>query len=185
MYIRKILIGILIVGIAIGFYMMYHITQTIFKPVTSFTNETAYVYIPSNADFNRVKEELLPLVNDIEAFEILATKKGYIKQVKGGMYILKKDMNSNDIVNTLLDKSTPVKVTIPNSENISLLSQQVSLQIQASAEELTQIMNDTLFLKEKEITFPQLFKSGTYTMVWNMSATEFRDFMFEEHVREK
>ena len=185
MYIRKILIGILIVGILIGFYMMYSITQTIFKPVTSFQNKVAYVYLPSEATFKEVKEEIAPLLNDMSAFETIAIKKGYSNQVKGGMYILKKGMNSNDIVKTLLAPSVPVKVHVSNVNDPTILSKQISIYIEASAEALENVMKDTIFLKENELTFEQLYKPGSYTMVWNTSAENFRDLMLTENQPKK
>ena len=79
MYLRSIIVGVLIVGILIGGYVMYNITQTIFKPITAFNNELAYVNIPSNAKFTDVVNELDPLVNDIESFKTLAKKLRWIK----------------------------------------------------------------------------------------------------------
>ncbi|MEM6687722.1 MAG: aminodeoxychorismate lyase, partial [Bacteroidota bacterium] len=95
MYIRKILVGILIIGVIVGCFLMYSISQTIFKPITAFNNDEAYLYIPSNSDFEFVKKEIAPLLNDMQAFETLAKKLGYTKRVKGGKYIIRKGMNSN------------------------------------------------------------------------------------------
>ena len=184
MYIRKILIGILITGIVIGFFIMYNITQTIFKPITAFSNEEAYVYIPSDADFKYVQQELESLLTDTEAFTTLATKIGYAKQVKGGKYTITKGMNSNDIIKILMNRSDIVMVTIPDSNELELLSQQISNQIEASEEDLFKILQDTLFLKEKNLMFPTLYKFGTYKMQWNTSAEAFRSYMYKAHQNE-
>lgn len=185
MYIRKILIGILIIGVLIGFFIMYTITQTIFKPITAFQNEVAYIYIPSDADFKDVTEELWPLLTDIASFVTLAKKKGYIDRVKGGKYSIKKGMNSNDIVKTLLGRSDYVNVVIPKNNTIENIAQQVAKQIEATETEMKTTLVDTLFLKEKEMSFSSLYVSGTYRMPWNTSAEEFRKILFDSYIRKK
>ncbi|WP_298514839.1 endolytic transglycosylase MltG [uncultured Kordia sp.] len=181
MYIRKILIGILILGILGGCYIMYNISQTIFKPITAFNNEVAYIYIPSDADFKYVKGELEPLLNDMEAFETLAKKLGYKKRVKGGKYIIRKGMNSNDLVKTLLNKGILVDVIIPNTNKSQEIAAEVSTYIEATEKQLTSVMENTMFLKkliqEKKLKDSAIYKPGTYKMPWSTTAEAFRDYM--------
>jgi len=177
MYIRKIVVGILILGILIGCYIMYDITQTIFKPITAFNNEQAYVNIPSNASFIDVKNEIEPLVTDIESFEMLAEKMGYTDRVKGGKYILLKGMNSNDIVKTLLGNSIWVNVVIPPNKSAKELSKIISNQIEASEAAVYKVLTDSiLFTKSngEKSTLEAMLAPGTYSMPWNTSAEDFR-----------
>jgi UPF0755 protein len=158
---------------------MYNISQTIFKPITAFNNNEAYLNIPSDADYEYVKNEISPLLNDIEAFETLAKKLGYKKRIKGGRFIIRKGMNSNDIVKTLLGNGVNVKVIIPKSTTVETIAQQVSNQIEASQGELTTILQDTMFLNNKKLSFSKLYAPGSYIMPWNTSATQFRARMYE------
>ena len=162
MYIRSIIVGILIIGILIGGYFMYNITQTIFKPITAFNNEVAYINLPSDAKFNDVIVELEPLVNDIESFKTLAKKVGYIDRVKGGKYVIQKGMNSNDIIKVLIANSTWVDVIVPENTTTEELAQNISNQIEATEDELYEILKDSVIVTP-----------GTYKMPWNTSAKEF------------
>jgi UPF0755 protein len=179
MYIRKILVGILIAGIIVGCFMMYNISQTIFKPITAFNNQEAYINIPSKADFEDVKNEITPLLTDVSAFETLAKKLGYKKRIKGGRYVIRKGMNSNEIVKTLLGNGINVKVIIPKNTTIETIAQQVSNQIEATQNELIEILQDSMYLNEKKLSFAKLYAPGSYAMPWNTSATEFRIRMYE------
>lgn len=177
MYFRKILIGILIVGVIIGFFIMYNITQTIFKPITAFNNEEAYIYIPSDADFRYVRQELTPLLTDSEAFTTLAKKKGYMGRVKGGKYAIRKGMNSNDIVKVLLGKSELVRIAIPENKTPKELAKIISNQIEAKESEVYELLTDTINLEDikvDNVSFETLLIPGEYTMPWNTSAKEFK-----------
>ncbi|EDP96188.1 endolytic transglycosylase MltG [Kordia algicida OT-1] len=184
-YVKKILIGILILGVLVGFYLMYNITQTIFKPITAFNNEEAYIYIPSDADFLYVRKEIKPLLSEEKPFVTLAKKKGYIKRVKGGKYTIKKDMNSNEIVKTLMGRSDDVAVFIPKNNTIETIAKQVSNQIEASEADLKMVLLDTVFLQKKQLSFSALYVSGTYRMPWNTSAEEFRTIIFDRYQKQK
>ncbi|QHI39352.1 hypothetical protein IMCC3317_47620 [Kordia antarctica] len=191
MYIRKILIGILITGIVIGFFVIYNITQTIFKPITAFNNEEAYIHIPSDADFLFVQKELKPLLTDTESFVTLAKKKGYIENVKGGKYIIRKGMNSNDIVKTLQGKSELVKITLPASHELKMIKEiarDISIQIEASEAEMHEILIDTVYLNEKGYGLKDLqyiYGAHTYTIPWNTSAEEFRSIVYKNYEKRK
>lgn len=190
-YIKKILIAILIIGVLIGFYIMYSITQTIFKPITAFNNEEAYIFIPSNADFLFVLNEMDPLVNDTEAFKTLATKTGYTTQVKGGKYTIRKGMNSNDIIKVLQGKSDFVKVTLPASHEFKLIKEiakDISRQIEASETALQEVLMDSIYPKQKGYKLEDLqyiYDAHTYTIPWNTSAEEFRTIVFKTYEKRK
>ncbi|MFK7749707.1 MAG: endolytic transglycosylase MltG [Kordia sp.] len=191
MYLRKILIGILILGIIGGSYFIYNITQKIFKPITAFNNEEAYIYIPSGADFKYVKNELAPLLTDVDAFSTLAKKLGYKSRIKGGKYIIRKGMNSNDIVKTLLDPSQMITIELPASRELKLIreiAKDISAQIEASENEIYEVMVDTIYPKEKGyklIELQDIYDENTYRIPWNTSAEEFRTIVFDRYQKKK
>ena len=191
MYIRKILIGILLLGILGGCYFIYNITQTIFKPITAFNNEEAYIYIPSDADFEYVKQELEPLLTDMDAFSTLAKKLGYEKRLKGGKYIIRKGMNSNDIVKTLLGRSEMVKVELPSTKEIipiRMIAKAISNEIEATEKEMYNVIVDTIYPKEKGYKLVQLqdiYGENTYRIPWNTSAEEFRTIVYKAYEKRK
>ena len=81
-----------------------------FEPNTAFNNEEAYIYIPTNADYNEVRSQLSPLLINIEKFDALARQKKYVSNIKAGKYIIKKGMTNNDIINSIRSKNLPITV---------------------------------------------------------------------------
>ncbi|MGB6153642.1 MAG: aminodeoxychorismate lyase, partial [Pricia sp.] len=74
MYIKKILFAILLAGLVAGGIFAYMVYDTIFAPNTSFNNEQAFVFIPSDANFSEVVQQLDPLLEDTEAFQKVAER---------------------------------------------------------------------------------------------------------------
>src|SRR5690606_39423493 len=114
MYIKKILLAVALLGVIIGGIIVYNIYTSIFSPNTAFNNDTADVYIPTNATFDEVKERLTPLLKNMNSFETVAEKKGYISNVKAGKYEIEKGMNNNDIINTLRNQNLPLNLSFNN-----------------------------------------------------------------------
>ena len=52
MYIKKILVIIAVAGLLFCGYKVYDIMGVFSAPNTAFNNQEAYIYIPSNADYN-------------------------------------------------------------------------------------------------------------------------------------
>src|SRR5665811_2623704 len=101
MYIKKILFFILLAGLVVGGIFAYMVYNSIFAPNTSFSNDQAYIFIPSDAGFEDVKQQLSPLLQDMDSFRKVADRKGYISNIKAGKYAIKKGMNNNEIINSV------------------------------------------------------------------------------------
>ena len=74
MYIKKILLVIVIAGMLVGGAFAYMVYRAFFVPNTQFNNEVAYVFIPSNSDFEEVKVIMEPLLKDLNTFEYKSRK---------------------------------------------------------------------------------------------------------------
>jgi UPF0755 protein len=184
MYIRKIIVAILLIGLVIGGVVVYNIYTAIFSPNTAFENKEAFVYIPSNATFTDAKEQLSPLLKDMASFETVANKKGYSSNVKGGKYAISKGMNNNDIVNTLRSQNIPIKLSFNNQETLNKLAQRIAMQIEADSASLNQAFLDTNFLSANNFskrTALGMYIPNTYEFFWNTSAEKFRDRMLKEY----
>ena len=48
-----------------------------FEPNTAFNNDVAYIYIPTDANYNDVRLQLDPILKDINSFDALAKQKKY------------------------------------------------------------------------------------------------------------
>lgn len=186
MYIKKILLVIVIAGMLVGGAFAYMVYSAFFIPNTQFSNEVAYVYIPSDSNFEQVKEIMVPLLKDLKTFESAADKKGYSANVKAGKYVIKKGMSNNDIVNSLRSGNIPVKVAFNNQETLADLAGRISLQIEADSTALVKSFMDQEFLRTKgfnEKTALSMYIPNSYEFFWDTSAEGFRERMFKEYTR--
>lgn len=186
MYIKKILLAVVLLGlVAMGGFSWY-VYSTVFSPNTAFNNEQAHIYIPTDATYQDVVLELEPLLNDMDDFTAVAQKKGYASNIKAGHFIIKKGMNNNDIINTIRSKNIPIEVKFNNQERLEDLAGNIARQIEADSISLLHAMQDSVFLKEAEQTDETalaLYIPNTYEFYWNSSAETFRDRMKTEYNR--
>ena len=105
MYIKKILIAIVLLGLVVFGYFAYYVYSVMFVPNTAFNNTEAYIFIKSDATYNDVRTDLEPLLKDIEKFDALAEQKKYTTNIKAGKYRIKKGMTNNDIINSIRSKN--------------------------------------------------------------------------------
>ncbi len=183
---KKVIWATAILGLVICAIIAYNIYGAIFSPNTAFDNEEAFVYVPSGASMNVLREQLEPLLKDFSSFEAVAQRKGYINNIKGGKYAISNGMNNNDIVNTLRSKNIPIKISFNNQENLSALAGRVSAQIEADSLSLLSILEDTDFIQESgfnQDTKLCMYLPNTYEFFWNTNAEQFRTRMKKEYER--
>ncbi|NCO63056.1 MAG: endolytic transglycosylase MltG [Flavobacteriales bacterium] len=186
MYIKKILTVIALLGLVVAAYFAYFVYNAMFKPNTIFNNDSAYIYIPTNASYDGVRNQLKPLLKDINKFDALAKQKKYVSHVKAGRYVIKKNMNNNDIINSIRSHNVPIKVSFNNQESIEKLAGRIGLQIEADSSSLVTAMLDESFLGKanfKKNTALGMYIPNSYEFFWNTSAEQFRDRMLKEYNR--
>lgn len=186
MYIKRILIAILLLGLIAGGIFAYIVYSTFFTPNTSFNNEEAYVYIGSNDSFADVKLQMEPLLTDVATFEKAAERKGYTANIRGGKYRIAKDMTNNDIINNLRVNNIPVKVSFNNQENTASLAGRIATQIEADSLSLLEAFNDNEYLVQNGFNQENklsLYIPNSYEFFWDTSAEEFRERMLKEYHR--
>ena len=186
MYIKKILVAIVLIGLVIAAFIAYTIYQTMFVSNTAFNNDVAYVYIPTNATYQDVRAELEPLLKDINKFDALADRKKYKTNIKAGKYAIKKGMNNNDIINSIRSNNIQVKLSFNNQESLKRLAGRVATQIEADSLELYSVMSSPEFLKANNFstqTALGMYIPNSYQFFWNTSAEQFRDRMLKEYNR--
>ena len=186
MYFKKILLSIALLGLVVAAYFAYFVYSAMFKPNTAFNNESAYIYIPTNATYDYVHEQLEPLLKDIHKFDALAKQKKYISNVKAGRYIIIKGMNNNDIINSIRSNNLPIKISFNNQENIKKLAGRISKQIEADSLSLVNAMLDEPFLSKNNFnnaTALGMYIPNSYEFFWNTNAAQFRDRMLKEYNR--
>ncbi|QCX00287.1 endolytic transglycosylase MltG [Aggregatimonas sangjinii] len=186
MYIKKILLAIVGIGLVLGGIFAYMVYGAFLSPNTSFTEDQIIVHVRSEAGFEEVKDSLSGYLQDIETFGQAAQKKGYASNIKGGRYAIKKGMNNNEIINSLRSKNLPVKVSFNNQERLENLAGRIATQIEADSVSLLAAMRDPEFLSENNLEATNelaVYLPNSYEFFWNTSAEEFRDRMLKEYQR--
>ena len=172
---------VLITVLIIYGYMMY---RDIFSDNTKFSEEEVYVYIPTDADYETVKQKVLPYIQDMERFDQVAQKKAYPERSdKSGKFLLKKGMNSNDIINSLR-MNVPVNLAFNNQERLENFAGRIGTQIEADSLSLLDAFTDQKFLDENGFTKQNvlsMFVPNSYEFFWNTSAVKFRNKMLKEY----
>lgn len=186
MYFKKILWAIAIIGLIVAAIFASYIYGVMLKSNTAFNNKEAFIYIPTGANYQDVREELKPLLKDIDKFDALASQKRYNTNIKAGKYKISKGMNNNDIINSIRSNNQPITVSFNNQESLGKLAGRISNQIEADSLELFQAMSDSNFLNQKGFskeTALAMYIPNSYEFFWNTSAVEFRDRMLKEYQR--
>ncbi|NND88239.1 MAG: endolytic transglycosylase MltG [Flavobacteriaceae bacterium] len=186
MYFKKIILAVVFIGLFLMAAFAYYVYTNVFVDNTAFNNNEAHVYIPSDANFSIVKEELRPLLKNMESFEKVAYKKGYPSNIKSGHYIIEKGMNNNDIINSIRSGNIPIEIRFNNQERLEDLAGHLAKQIEPDSITLLNAFTDEDFLKEAEFTERTalgMYLPNTYEVYWNTSATNFRNKMQKEYNR--
>lgn len=175
------IVSVLVVtGLIIYGYILY---RNIFSGNTKFTESETYVLIPTGSDYEQVKKIMANYVEDMDRFETVAEKKSYPQRSeKAGRFLLKKEMNSNDIVNSLR-QNVPVNLAFNNQERLEDLAGRIGSQIEADSLSLIDSFKDKAFLDENGFTEENvlcMFVPNSYEFFWNTKATKFRERMAKE-----
>jgi UPF0755 protein len=157
--------------------------RDIFSDNTKFSENEFFVHIPSDATYEDVKKIISPFIENMDYFEMVASKRSYIENVKSGRFLFKKGMNSFELVSTLR-QNVPVKLAFNNQERLENVVGRVGSQIEADSISLMKIFKDSTFLKENGFTEDNVISiclPNTYEFYWNTKADKFRDKMIKEY----
>lgn len=180
---KKVLVIFSLLFITIACIYGYLEYRKIFSANTKFSDASVFVHIPTGSDFAAVTTILKPYVDDGEKFTSVAEKKSYPKNVKSGRFLLKKGMNSNDLVNALR-QNVPVKLAFNNQERLADLAGRIAVQIEADSISLMKAFTDEKFLKDNDLNehnVLSLFIPNSYEFFWDTNAVKFRDRMAKEY----
>ncbi|MEN3322463.1 endolytic transglycosylase MltG [Mariniflexile soesokkakense] len=186
MYIKKILFAIVLIGLAVAAYFAYYVYSVMMNSNTAFNNDTAYVFVATNSTYDDVREQLEPLLKDINTFDALAKQKKYVANIKAGRFAITKGMNNNDIINSIRSRNLPIKLSFNNQESLEKLAGRVSSQIEADSMSLLNAMKDISFLSKygfSKATALGMYLPNSYEFFWNTSAEQFRERMLTEYNR--
>ncbi|MEI6767071.1 MAG: endolytic transglycosylase MltG [Bacteroidota bacterium] len=176
---------VLLAGAGIIGYRYYRLVYNV--NVDLHGSVTKYLYIPSNADFTKVKTILYKekYIIDSNSFEWLAEKKGYTQTVKAGRYLLRNGMTNNALINLLRSgKQEPIKLTFNNVRTKDQFIAKLNTQLEADPEGVRKLLNDADFLKKYGLDTENvmcIFLPNTYEFYWNTTDTAFFSRMYREY----
>ena len=184
MYLKKILLTVVLLGLVGMAGFSYYVYQNIFTPNTGFNNPQAHVFIPTGATFKMVQEELSPLLKDLNTFVTVAQRKGYSSNIKAGHFIIKKGSNNNEIINSIRSGNIPVTIKFNNQERLEDLAGHLAKQIELDSASLLDAMLDVDFLKASGFTQDTalgMYIANSYEVYWNTSPKAFCQKMLREY----
>ena len=183
MKINKLLSIFLIVVVSIASIYGYTIYRKIFSSNTNFSEKEVFVKIPTDATYEKVKEIVTPYIEDMEKFDLVAEKKQYNTNVKAGRFLLKKGMNTNDIINAIR-QNIAVNLAFNNQERLEDFAGRIASQLECdSLSILNSFLNDK-FLSENGFTKENVLAvaiPNSYDFFYNTTADKFRDRMAKEY----
>lgn len=178
---KKIFTIVAVSGVFAALAFSAYLYYMAFSANTNFNQNEVYVYIPSDATYEMVLEEIKPFVADIDKFDFVAQKRNYTP--KSGKYLLKKGSNSFAMVRALY-ANIPVKVAFNNQETINDLAVRLSAQLEPSVESFEKAFTDSTFLANNNLSEDAalaLFIPNTYEFYWNTSAEKVANKLAKEY----
>lgn len=178
--------GIVIFATVILTTFVFYGYQVLFAPNILLDKQDSYLYIPTGATFENVKDSLekRAILHDRLSFLFLSKLIGYTKKVKPGRYLLVSgDNNWNTIKRMYGGRQDPVKFTFQNIRLKREFTEKVSEKFEFSNEDLLRLMENPDVIKGYGVDTSKvlaLFIPNTYEMYWNITAQDFLDKMYQE-----
>ena len=171
---------IVVIGATIYGYLIY---KDIFSANTVFEQSEVAIFVPTNSSYKDVRRIMEPYVESMERFDMVADKKSYPDNVKAGKFIIRRGMNSNDLVNSLRQPK-PVNISFNNQETLQRAVGRIARQLEPDSLALYNAFTDKTFLAENGFTEDNVlavFIPNTYEFYWNTTPTKIRDKMAKEY----
>ncbi|OFX45463.1 MAG: aminodeoxychorismate lyase [Bacteroidetes bacterium GWA2_30_7] len=182
----KIFFSVILILIISGGIIGYHYYKKIYYP-NIIVKDKDYLYIPTGSTFQDVVRiiENRRLVKDINSFEWVAELKKYPEKVRAGKYLLRKNMNNNELVNLLrAGLQTPVMVVFNNARTKEQLAGKVSKNIEADSSHVISLLDSDSFVTKygfNSESIMTMFIPNSYELFWNTSAEQFFDRIATEY----
>jgi UPF0755 protein len=177
-------LSLLIIGllILIGATFTFNLYSKIYK---SNTIKEGFLYIPTNSNFNDVKNLIRPFLRRVKPFVWVANQKKYTNNIKPGKYHITKGLSNNNLINLLRSgKQTPVKLAFNNQDNLEKLAGRISTQIEADSISLYNSFSETTFLAKEGFTKNTalaMYLPNTYEVYWNITPNKLRAKLLIEY----
>jgi len=185
---NRILRNLLLIIIIFSAYAGYYAYRSFYTSNVWLEGKSpAYIYIPTNANFAKVKSILYQkgLIVDRNSFEWMAQLKKYPSHIRPGRYKIEKSMSNASLINKLRSgNQEAVNLVFNNIRNKEELAGRISKEIEADSISVIKLLNDSNYVATLEMT-PRnvitLFIPNTYEVYWNITAKDFVERMVREY----
>jgi UPF0755 protein len=173
---------LLLTGITGGGFGYYYFLYPNFA-----SQETAYIYIYNNKDFDHVCRQLEDSAKclNINTFRETAKILKYPSTMKTGRYAVEPGVSNYDLLKQLRSgQQTPIRITFNNIRWKEDLSDRLSEQLLIDSQELNALLNDASYCKSMgftPVTIKAMFLPNTYEVYWNISAEKLFERMKREY----
>lgn len=178
-------IGVFIVVLAlIAIVYAYRLYTRIYS-----TNviETAFIYIPTDTNFEEFLPLIEPYLKDPDGFVWVAEKKNYPNKIRAGKFKIDKGMSNDKLVNHLRGgKQETVTLTFNNQDSLEKLAGRIAAQIEADSLSVIAALHAKNFQEKNGFnprTALSMYIPNSYDFYWNTSADGFRNRMLAEYTR--
>jgi len=186
---KKGLIFFLVAGL-IAAYFGYSKYMDIFAPNVVDKLEDPYVYIPGNASYEDVLQELLSkkMLIDTASFNWVAGQMNYKKPVmRSGRFEIQPGWTNRQLVTHLRGgKQAPVKVILNNERTLGQIAEVASRFIEPDSQDLINLFYDDSYIGKfgyNQQTLTSLFIPNTYEFFWNQDSEQFFERMVKENAK--
>jgi UPF0755 protein len=179
--------GIIIFATIVLSSVSFYAYQVLFAPNILLDKEEGYLYIPTGAIFQNVKDSLESkgVLHDRLSFMFLSKLSGYVNKVRPGRYRLQSgDNNWNTLKKLYSGRQDPVKITFNNIRLKEDFAEKMGAKLEFKSEELLAKMSDNKYLNTIGLDSSNvmcLLIPNTYEMYWNITAETFLDKMYQEY----
>jgi len=180
---KRILLFIILAGLAVGGYKGFQLYRLIFSP-TVVQNTSLYVYPDHTVDsiaINLVNKGVIESASDF----LWVAEKMKFTTARTGHYALIKGSSLKSLIQQLrAGNQTPVRVTFNNIRTIEEFCRIISRQLALDSAALYQTIYEGELIKSGEFsqyTILNAFIPDTYEFYWNVSAERFIERMLREY----
>jgi UPF0755 protein len=167
----------------------FYAYQISFTPNILVGKEDRYIFIPQDADFDKVQEILHEgeYVQDLISFSFLSRLMDYDKRVKPGRYLLRANMNNITAIRFLRSgEQEPVRITFNNVRLISELPKKITQNTGIKPEAFEAALANYLMHNTDgftQHTLVSMFIPNTYEVYYTITAEQLIERMHDEYSR--
>jgi UPF0755 protein len=189
MKVKKWIIVLLLLTAITTSWFGYDFYNKIFAININEGNEPYELFIPSNANFDKVVDILTNSgkVKDINTFIWVANRMNYDANVSSGRYLIEPNLTNKELVTLLRSGAqVPVRVTINKFRTKQTLASFIASKLEADSVSIVNMLNNPIYLSQYGWTVDNVmsvFLHNTYEFYWNTSAEIFFEKMNKEYQR--